>query len=222
MSNSELPLGPLKRFGIFGGSFNPVHVGHLSIAQQILNGLKLERVVLMPAAVSPHKLSDADMASADDRLEMCRLAAFNMHGLAVSDWELKRGGVSYTVETARAMRAAYGAEAQIFFLIGSDSLVDLPQWFEIKELLGLASFAIADRREAPIQEPLWSKLRKELGAEAEQKLRDGVVPVERVDVSSTQIRKLLRAGEKIPGHLRRDVEDYIRKRGLYGAKPRVK
>jgi nicotinate-nucleotide adenylyltransferase len=219
MSTEEFPLGRLKRFGIFGGSFNPVHVGHLSIAQQILNGLKLERVVLMPAATPPHKLSDPDMASAEDRLEMCKLAAFNMHGLSVSDWELKRGGVSYTVETARAMRAAYGPDAQIFFLIGSDSLADLPQWFQIRELLELAHFAIADRRETPIQESLWSKLRKELGGEADQKLRDGVVPVERVDVSSTLIRQLLRSNEKITGHLRRDVEEYIRKKGLYGAKP---
>lgn len=219
-ATTELPLGPFKRFGIFGGSFNPVHVGHLSIAQQILNALKLERVFLMPAAQQPHKRDAKDMAEAADRLEMCRLAVFNMHGLGVSDWELKRGGVSYTVETARAMRTAYGPDAQIYFLIGSDSLADLPHWFEIQELLSLADFAIADRRETPIEESLWEKLRAELGPKHVEKLRAGVVPVERVDISSTTIRRALAAGDKIAGHLRRDVEDYIQKKGLYGAKPK--
>jgi len=219
-ATSELPLGPFKRFGIFGGSFNPVHVGHLSIAQQILNALKLDRVFLMPAAQQPHKRDAKDMADAADRLEMCRLAVFNMRGLDVSDWEMKRGGVSYTVETARAMRAAYGPDAQIFFLIGSDSLADLPHWYEIQELLTLADFAIADRRETPIEESLWEKLRTELGARPVEKLRAGVVPVERVDISSTTIRRALAAGDKISGHLRRDVEEYIRKKGLYGAKPK--
>lgn len=212
---SGLPFGPAKRFGLLGGSFDPVHVGHLSIAQQILNALKLEKVVLLPAAHAPHK-NEAG-ATAEDRLAMCRLAVFNMNGLEASDFELKRGGVSYTVETARQVRAAYGADAEIFFLIGSDSLADLPLWFEIKELLTLINFAIAERRETPIKDSLWKKLSDELGAENVKKLKAGVVNVQRVDVSSTEIRRLLASGEKVPGYLRADVEAYIRKRGLYGA-----
>lgn len=218
-SSLTLPFGPLKRFGVMGGSFDPVHVGHLSIAQQILNGLKLEQVVILPAAAPPHKQDGRKMASAEDRLAMCELAIHNMHGLAVSDFEIKRGGVSYTVETAKAVRDAYGPKAQIFFVIGSDSLADLPQWYHIDELLTLIDFAIAERRETPIKEALWLELRTKLGAQAESKLRDGVVPVQRVDVSSTLIRELLQKGEKIPGYLRRDVEDYIRQKGLYGAPP---
>jgi nicotinate-nucleotide adenylyltransferase len=214
-----LPFGPLKRFGVMGGSFDPVHVGHLSIAQQIMNGLKLEQVVLLPAAAPPHKQDGRKMASAADRLAMCELAVHNMRGLAVSDFEIKRGGLSYTVETAKAVRSAYGNDAQIFFVIGSDSLADLPQWYHIEELLKLIDFAIAERRETPIKDTLWFDLRKALGAEAETKLRAGVVPIQRVDISSTLIRELLQKGEKIPGYLRRDVEDYIRQKGLYGAPP---
>jgi nicotinate-nucleotide adenylyltransferase len=210
----------LKRFGVMGGSFDPVHVGHLSIAQQVFNGLKLERVILMPAATPPHKQDGRERASGADRLEMCRLAIHNMHGLDVSDFEIARGGVSYTVETARALRAAYGKDAQIFFIIGSDSLADLPQWYQIGELLTLVDFAIAERRETPIKDDLWMNLRKSLGQEAETKLRQGVVSVQRVDVSSTLIRELLRQGEKIPGYLRRDVGEFIRKKGLYGAPPK--
>src|SRR6185503_8688531 len=98
-TSPALPFGPLKRFGVMGGSFDPVHVGHLSIAQHILNGLKLEKVILVPAAAPPHKQDGRKMASAEDRLAMCELAIHNMHGLAVSDFEIRRGGVSYTVDT---------------------------------------------------------------------------------------------------------------------------
>ncbi|HLX61808.1 MAG TPA: nicotinate (nicotinamide) nucleotide adenylyltransferase [Planctomycetota bacterium] len=213
-----LPFGPLKRFGLMGGSFDPVHVGHLSIAQQIFNALKLEKVILIPAATAPHKRENGMHAPAEDRMEMCRLAVHNMHGLEASDFELKRGGLSYTVETARQVRAAYGPAAEIYFLIGSDSLADLPMWYEIDELLTLARFAVAERRESPIKESLWKTLKEELGAEAVKMLRDGVANVQRVDISSTQIRELLARGEKIPGYLRRDVEEYIRKKKLYGAK----
>jgi nicotinate-nucleotide adenylyltransferase len=212
-----LPFGPMKRFGVMGGSFDPIHVGHLSIAQQVFNALKLERVILLPAATPPHKQDGRERASGADRLEMCRLAIHNMHGLDVSDFELQRGGVSYTVETARALRAAYGPKAEIFFVIGSDSLADLPQWYQISELLTLIDFAIAERRETPIKEELWMNIRQALGPAAENKLRDGVVSVQRVDVSSTLIRELLKNGEKIPGYLRGDVEEFIRKKGLYGA-----
>jgi len=217
-NTSQLPFGPLKRFGVMGGSFDPIHVGHLSIAQQVLNALKLEQVVLLPAATAPHKRDGRRTAPAEDRLEMCRLAVHNMHGLSVSDFEITRGGVSYTVETARQLREAYGKDTQIYFIIGSDSLADLPQWFQIGELITLIDFAIAERREVPIQEPLWAQIGKSLGRAAEEKLRAGVVSVQRVDVSSTQIRQLIENGDKIPGYLRRDVEDYIRRKKLYGAK----
>ena len=214
-----LPFGPLKRFAVFGGSFDPVHVGHLSIAQQVLNALKLERVILLPAAVPPHKRDGRELAPAADRLAMCELAVFNLHGLAASDIELRKNGVSYTVETARVLRAAYGPLARIHFLIGSDSLSELAHWYEVQELLGLLDFVIAERREAPLKDSLWQDIRAALGPAAEARLRCGVVPVEHVDVSSTLIRQLLGAGERIPGYLRRDVEDYIRNKGLYGAPP---
>lgn len=215
----ELPFGPLKRFGVFGGSFDPIHVGHLSIAQQVRNALKLEKVILLPAAMPPHKRDGRELAPAADRLAMCELAIHNLHGLAVSDFELRKAGVSYTVETARALRQAYGPEARIFFIIGSDSLADLPHWYEVQELLGLLDFAVAERREAPLKDSLWQEIRKALGPAVEEKLRLGVVAVKRVDVSSTLIRDLLQAGAAIPGYLRRDVEDYIRQKGLYGAQP---
>ena len=214
-----LPFGPLKRFGVFGGSFDPVHVGHLSVAQQVFNALRLEKVILLPAATPPHKRDGRELAPAADRLAMCELAVFNMHGLEASDFELRKNGVSYTVETARVLRQAYGPAAQIYFLVGSDSLAELPHWYEVRELLSLLDFAVVERPEAPFKDSLWELIRNALGPKAEKQLRRGVVPVERVDVSSTLVRQLLRRGERIPGYLRRDVEDYIRHKGLYGAAP---
>ena len=223
MAEKILPLGPFQRFGILGGSFNPVHVGHLSIAQQVLAACKLQRVFLMPAAANPHKLADRGMASAEDRLAMCRLAVQNMHGLAVSDLELRRSGPSYTVDTAQILRKAYGPDAEIRFLIGSDTLLDLPKWKNVQDLLKLADFAVANRREAPLKEQLWERLRAALGADRPEfeKLRRSVVPIEPVDVSATQIRRLLREGERLPGYLRKDVEAYIRRKLLYGAPPQA-
>ena len=110
-----LPFGPLKRFGVFGGSFDPVHVGHLSIAQQVLNALKLEKVILLPAATPPHKREGRELAPAADRLAMCELAVFNLHGLEASDFELRKTGVSYTVDTARV-------SARGLWPAGADSL----------------------------------------------------------------------------------------------------
>ena len=216
MSGDGKPFGNFKRFGIMGGSFDPVHVGHLSIAQQILNALKLEQVVVLPAGAPPHKQDGREQAPALDRLEMCRIAVNNMHGLSVSDYEIQRGGISYTVETARFARSAYGPDAKIFFVIGSDCLADLPHWREIRELLLLIDFAVAERREVPIQQSLWVQLGEALGDAAVTKLKAGVVEVERVDVSSTQIRRMLQKGDKLSGYVRRDVEEYIRKHGLYG------
>ena len=220
MTATQLPLGPLPpkaRTGILGGTFNPVHVGHLSIAQQVMNALKLERAFLMPAWVSPHKLKHEDMATPEDRLEMCELACLNMRGLAVCDWELKREKVSYTVETARELKEAYPDGQEFRFIIGADSLADLHTWKEAKELVELAQFAIVQRREVPFKESLWETIRTNLGEAAEKKLKESVVSIQAVDVSSTLIRQLLKAGEKIPGYLRRDVEDFIRKKHLYGA-----
>jgi nicotinate-nucleotide adenylyltransferase len=213
---ATLPFGPYKRFGLMGGSFDPVHVGHLSIAQQIMNALKLDQVVLIPAAKPPHKQDGRAQAPSADRLAMCELAVHNMRGLAVSSIEIDRGGVSYTIDTAKLSRDAYGPSAEIYFLIGSDTLADLPHWRQISGVLKLVDFAIAERREVPVQPELWKQLEKDLGAGAVARLRKGVVEVQRVDVSSTQIRKLLKNRSPLNGFLRKDVEEYIRKHKLYG------
>lgn len=215
MEPSSKPLGDGSRFGVMGGSFNPIHIGHISIAQQIQSALRLETVFLMPAASPPHKQNDPDMASGQHRLEMCRLALQGMRGLEATDYELKRGGVSYTIDTARALREAYGKDAEIRFLIGSDSLAELPTWKDIGELVTIVDFAIAERRACPQTDAVWNHVRENLGREAEEKLRAGVVAIDPVDMSSTEIRERVRKGENLSGLVRYPVAEYIENWKLY-------
>lgn len=216
--DKSLPFGPLRCFGVFGGSFNPVHCGHLEIARQVRAALQLERVFLVPAATPPHKREDVELASAADRVTMCRLAVQDFKGLAVWDGEVRRGGVSYTVATLQWLRQAYGRTARIYFLLGSDSLAELAGWREAEELIFLAEPAIAFRRTAPVDEELWKKLGKEFSPRAVRRLRHGLVPVRPVDLSATEIRRCLRIGFPVAGMLPPVVEDYIREQGLFGTR----
>lgn len=205
-----------EKRGVMGGSFNPVHLGHLSICQQVAERLGLSKVILMPAWVPPHKVG-IEMAPAEDRLAMCRLAIKSLRGLEVSDLEIRRGGISYTIDTARELKQLWGPDVDLCFIIGSDSLADLPTWKDVRELLGIARFATADRQTAPMTQAVWDKVREELGDELTDRLIADVVPVQRVDVSSTQIRDLVRKNERLRSLTRIDVEVYIRRKGLYGA-----
>jgi nicotinate-nucleotide adenylyltransferase len=206
----------VEKRGVMGGSFDPIHIGHLSICQQVAEHIGLSKVVLMPAAIPPHKRC-AEMAPAEDRLAMCRLAVKNLKGLEVSDLEIRRGGISYTIDTVRELRKAWGPDVEIHWIIGSDMLADLPKWKDVSELLKLVRFAVADRCTEPLRPALWEKLDKSLGAEAVAALREGVVPVQRVDISATMVREMARRGERLRRFVRLEVEAYIRRKGLYGA-----
>ncbi len=211
-----MTFSKVEKKGVMGGSFDPVHIGHLSICQQVADHLGLSKVVLMPAALPPHKSRD-DMAPVEDRLVMCRLAVKNLKGLEVSDLEARRGGISYTIDTVRELTAAWGPSVEIYWIIGSDMLPDLPSWKDIQELLSMVRFAVADRQICPLGPAVWDRLREKLGEKAVEKLQSCVVPVQRVDVSSTQVREMARRGEHLKGFVRLEVEAYIRNRGLYGA-----
>ncbi|MEN0111436.1 MAG: nicotinate (nicotinamide) nucleotide adenylyltransferase, partial [Planctomycetota bacterium] len=125
------------RLGVFGGSFDPVHIGHVRLARACRDQASLDRVWFVPAATQPHK-PGGPVASGEDRLAMLRLALADEPGLEASPIELDRGGVSYTVETLRAIAESQPA-AELFFLMGADTLRDLPNWREPGEVLRLAT-----------------------------------------------------------------------------------
>ncbi len=133
----------MKKIGILGGSFNPIHVGHLMMAQGALDALSLDEVVFMPAHCSPHK-RDEDLASSEHRLSMVRLAIAGNKRFSLSDMEIKRGGKSYTIETIRSFKKQH-PQSRLFFIIGEDNVPGLKTWQGIDEILRTASFIVINR-----------------------------------------------------------------------------
>lgn len=132
------------KLGLLGGSFNPVHNGHLAIAHQTREALGLDQILFIPASHPPHKQSGS-LAPAQDRYEMVRLAIASDPSLAISDVEIRRPGKSYSIDTIRLLQQEHGAHTQLFFLIGLDAFLDFPTWREPLTLLELCPFVVLSR-----------------------------------------------------------------------------
>jgi nicotinate-nucleotide adenylyltransferase len=191
------------RLAIFGGSFDPPHVGHLLVAHDALDQLELDRVVLVPAATQPLKVGRA-VASAEQRLSMIRLLVEGDDRFEVSTVELDRAGLSFTVDTLNHFAGQYPA-AERFLLLGADVLATFSQWREPERILELAQTVVLERQgDAAPALP---------SGVAENALRR--LPTRRVDVSSTEIRERVRARKPIRGFVTDNVAAYIARTGLY-------
>ncbi|MCX8059944.1 MAG: nicotinate-nucleotide adenylyltransferase [Aquificaceae bacterium] len=192
----------------FGGSFDPVHVGHLIVARDVLEAMAFEKVVFLPAYQTPMK--EPHMASPEDRLRMLELCVEGFSMYEVSDLEIRRGGVSYTVDTARELQELYGERP--FFLLGADSFLTLHKWKSPEELTKVARFVVVDR------EGKWELVKTYL-REHFPNLQEGsdlfLLSVRRLDLSSTEIRERVKRGKSIRWMVTPEVEDYIRAKGLY-------
>ncbi|HYE98577.1 MAG TPA: nicotinate-nucleotide adenylyltransferase [Planctomycetota bacterium] len=186
------------RLGLLGGSFNPIHHAHLVIAERAAEAARLDRVILMPTAVSPLKARDG-FAPARDRLAMVRAAVRGNPRLAASDLEVRRGGVSYTVETLKALGKRHPGSA-LFVIIGADAAGLLSQWRDIDEVCRRATFLVAARpgHRVPRGMP-----------------KHKVVEVPLLEVSSTDIRERVRRGRSIRYLVPDAVRRHIERRGLY-------
>ena len=175
--------------GILGGTFNPPHIGHLVMAQEAREQLGLERVVLMPVAVPPHKEADGD-PGADVRLQLARLAAEGEEGVEVSAAEVDRGGASFTVDTLRELHERY-PEQELTFIVGADMAHSLPAWREPERILKLAPLAVAERE----------GIARDDIAERLAPLHDGsrvtFFDMPRIDVSSSDIRRRVAEGRSV-------------------------
>jgi nicotinate-nucleotide adenylyltransferase len=203
--------------GILGGTFNPPHVGHLAAARTTLEQLGLERVVLMPANVAPHKRREADPGP-EHRLAMCRLAVAGQPGLGVCEVELARGGMSYTVDTLRAISASL-PNAELTLIVGADTARTLPAWREPRALLELADLAVIARgcaAEREVRERIAPLLVQDAAGGAEDvRPRVSFLEMAPVDVSSSRARERAAAGGPLEDLVGSDVADYIREHGLY-------
>jgi nicotinate-nucleotide adenylyltransferase len=197
---------------VFGGSFDPVHAGHLSLARAAARALGAERVSLVPASGAPHKLGGA-VASATDRLEMCRRAVAGDALLDVLDVEVRRGGLSYTVDTLRELAAGPCAGDSLMLLIGQDQLSGLAQWRNAREIAALAPIAVVPR--AGAAEPPWAALEAALGREAADGIRARLLKVAPVAISSTDVRRRVAEGRSVRCWVPDPVADYIEEKRLY-------
>jgi nicotinate-nucleotide adenylyltransferase len=197
--------------GIFGGSFDPVHLGHLIMAQDAEEAFALDRVLFVPAMQPPHKLS-RNLVTPDQRMDMLRLALGERRNWEVSDVEVRRGGVSYSIDTVRHFAAVY-PEAKLFLIIGGDTLPEFPTWKEVDALLDVCRIITMVR-------PGFDAVKlhaaiENLPARHRDNLARGVVTGHAIDISSTGIR--MRVAQKRPiGYLVPEVvEHYIGEHGLY-------
>ena len=201
------------RLGVFGGSFDPVHLGHVNLVKQVRDICRLDRVVVMPAAVSPFKTEiPRKAASGEDRLEMCRLAFEELPFVKVSDYEISQKKVSYTVNTLRHIREVH-PDDEIFFIMGGDMLLSFEKWRNYEEILSICALLAVSRENDPNDLKILDKKASELGKYGIVQ----VVPIETFPVSSTEIREKIKNNSDISCYVPKNVVKYISEHGLYTA-----
>ena len=189
----------MKKIGILGGTFNPPHIGHLIVANEVKHALDLDEVRLMPTAVPPHKTAPGD-ATAEQRLHMVELAVRAINGLTVSAFEVERGGVSYTLDTMKQL-AEIEPEIKFYFIIGGDMIDLLPEWHRIEELVTLVNFVGVARP----------------GTVGTTDYPINMVDIPQIELSSTLIRQRFSEDGAVQLLIPPAVEAFIRKEGLYGS-----
>lgn len=198
------------RIGLYGGSFDPVHNGHLAAAKVAQELARLDEVWFLPASLSPFKL-ESEMTSNEHRLSMLRLAVEKEERFRVSTADLERGGVSYAIDSLRSFREEY-PDADFFFIIGADSLAGLRYWRQSADFLKMCEFVVLARPGWDIDQSLLSFTPDERHKLSRWVARDFEHPV-----SSSEVRRRLSAGERVEDLVPRRVAEYISELGLYAA-----
>ncbi len=199
------------RIGILGGTFNPPHLGHLICAQEAYLQLSLDQVMLIPARIPPHKPVEHE-PGAEHRLELCRLAIQGDERLCVSAIEIEREGPSFTVDTLAELHTLQ-PDSELFLIVGGDVAAGFPRWREPERVLSLATLVVAKRR-GTARAAVDSALSELAGGE-----RTRFFPMPRIGVSSTMLRRRVRARQPIKYFVPDPVAGYIDKHRLYGGGP---
>ena len=191
------------KIGLFGGTFNPVHSGHVNLVKNFKVKLSLDRVIVIPTAQPPHKEAK-ELASAEDRINMCKLAFGSL--AEVSDIEISRGGKSYTVLTLEELKKKY-PDDELYFLVGSDMLLSFKRWYRWEDILSMCTLCATDRSN------------EESCREADKDFFEKIIfcDFEKIVVSSSEVREKLEKGESVDAILPREVQKYIEEKGLYNA-----
>ncbi|MGD9127727.1 MAG: nicotinate-nucleotide adenylyltransferase [Planctomycetia bacterium] len=199
------------RLGLFGGSFDPVHQGHLMLAECCREQCRLDQVRFLPAGCAPHKQT-GNVATGPQRIEMLQLATAGHRAFTIDPFEIEQEGTTYTVKTLEYF-AQTMPEAELFFLVGADMLHDLPNWREAARVCELAVFVSVRRSGEP--EPDFTVLEGILSKERIELFRQHQVQMPEMGLSSTMIRRRVAEGGSIRYWVPRAVEEYIAMHGLY-------
>jgi nicotinate-nucleotide adenylyltransferase len=218
------------RLGLFGGTFDPIHFGHLRAALEVKEGFDLDQIVLIPAAVPPHK-TNRSVTDAADRLKMAEMAVTGKSVFTVSDIELKRSGPSYSIDTISHFKKATPEDSEIFFISGLDAFLEIDTWQSYSDLLKQVAFIVIARPIFDCQDlsSRWKRLEDFIKSKisTRYKLSDSscfehpeaqpiyTIDVTSLDISSTRIRARVKMGQSIEFLVPERVENYIKTRELY-------
>jgi nicotinate-nucleotide adenylyltransferase len=210
--------------GLFGGTFNPLHNGHIGIIQYVKTECRLDKIFLYPSATPPHKPCD-NLAPARDRLKMVTDCVRELSGFHASDIELKRQGPSFTIDTIEAFQAVHGPGMNFHLLMGSDAFFDITTWKETEKIFKRVPVIVMLRGKRTGMDPIVSfidehiskgyKLREDNSFTHDQLQPIRICNVPRIDISSTQIRDRVKTGQSITGLVPENVETLITKKDLY-------
>ena len=195
----------MSRIAIFGGTFNPPHLGHVSLLRQVEEQMDFDEILLMPAHIPPHKQAQS-LASGKDRIEMLKLAFAELPQVSICDMELKRRGKSYTVDTLAALRRQFPKD-EFFFLMGTDMLMTFDRWYRWQDILKFATIVAAARGDG--EEQMMRKKAEQFGDRAI------VLRIAPLPMSSTEVREAVRMGAPLTPFLPEAVVSYIKAHGLY-------
>lgn len=213
----------MQAIGILGGTFDPIHFGHLRMAQELAEDLDLQQVRFIPAYQPPHRGQPQGLA--EHRLAMVRLAIAGNARFALDLREFERGGPSYMVDTLTSLRAELGGEAPLYLLLGADAFLGLPTWHRWRELFGLAHIVVAHRPRSALDADMSPELRVEWqqrhAAQPDQSACCRILSREitALDISASAIRKTIRQGRSARYLLPEAINDYIQTHSLYQKEP---
>ncbi len=200
-----------QRIALYGGSFNPIHNGHLIIARALAETLEIDRVVLLPSRTPPHKLGK-QLTPAEHRAAMVNLAIENEPLFELSDHDLNCDGPSYTVKTIAHFHGLYPQDTEILWIVGADSLLELHTWYQVDKLIASCRVVTAARPGSKITD--LPELTRIVGEESVKQLLADVVPAPHIDISSTDIRRRLSQGLSIQYLVPDKVAAYIEKNNI--------
>lgn len=199
-----------QRLGIMGGTFDPIHLGHLSCAEQVRCACGLTSVIFLPAG-NPVFKRNQEVTPGSDRLAMCRLALASNPHFSLSSMEIEREGATYTIDTLREFHALYGDDVELCWIIGADAAAGLPLWKDVDKIAAMATMLIVNRPGSDVAEKLLPHLRSVGDFNIE------LVDTTLLDISSTDIRNRVRHGQTIRYLVPDDVRDYILEHDMYAA-----